>query len=92
MPRARQLTFDLLGVERRAQGVVVDLEFVNGSSQWYRTVVTRVTVHGPAGQRVDQDLPIGGLRSGQEKRVRVRFDEVPFDPADVTVDLLYALP
>jgi len=92
MPRSGSITYDLLEVERQGDRVVVDLEFVNGTSHWHRSVVTQVTIHGRDGERRSLELPIGGLRRGQKKRVRARFDDVEFQPSDVTVDLLYTSP
>lgn len=90
-PRSGRITYDLLSVEMDGQRVLVDLEFVNGTSHWHKAVVTQVTLHGSGGETRSLELPIGGLRRGQEKRVRARFDDVGFEPSDVTVDLLYTV-
>jgi hypothetical protein len=91
-PHGGDFGWELLGVERSGDRLAIDLRIHNGTSHDYGQVAVQVIALGPRGERAEQHVPLGPIRSGRSRRTRAYLDDPGFEVADVLVDLLYAQP
>ncbi len=91
-PVPGRLSWRLGSVAREGTDVVVDLDLENGTSSGLRTGSLALTLHGPKGQSLTQEVMVGPIAAGRSKRIVARVTDVSFQVTDLTVELLAGLP
>lgn len=87
-PEPGKMTYRPPRILMEPKGVRVIFDLVNGKPYSHPAVILKITLLGPSGERHDQEIYVGPMLARETKRVSALVEAVPFEPDDLTVELL----